>query len=135
MNEEFQRKVDELENKIQQEYEIKLKKKIGEERRHVLDSIMKIMPELEKNRDKIIEAIDNKDDQNAIPKDACMLDILDLIGKRGEENVYKDSRGRLLNDAAKLIGFCENDTIIFYDCEDIEQQLIEDDKKAKEFFL
>lgn len=128
MDEEYQKKIDELEEKIKKKYETKYNKIISEEKKNILESIIKVAPELEKSKDKIIDEMNKikKEDENK--EDA--EDVLNMIGKIDDEYIYIDNNNCIFNSSSKLIGYKNNDEITFYDTNnDLELNLEEDEKK------
>lgn len=132
MNDEYQKQIEKIKEDIKKEYETELNKRISQERRDMVESIIKMVPELSK--DKIMGALTKKN-----TPDVEAIDILNMIGKKGEDTIFEDDTGKLFNQKAKLVGFKSDDKYVFYeDDNNIELILNEDDEKIKKigfFFI
>jgi len=119
MDEKYHMKIEEM----KKDFEKLMNKKLDEERKNILESILQIVPDADKH--KIIDIVNNKPTKKINKeKGDGIIDILDYIGKRGEENVFKDCNGKLYNQKAELIGIMNDNKPFFYtDGSEIDKEL------------
>lgn len=121
MNEEYEKQIKKLKN----DYEKLLNKKILEEREEILDNILKIIPE--ENREQIQNIINKRDNKETnTNEENTNLDILNCIGKMGEMLIFMDEKGSLYNDKAELIGVYKDKPYFHTEINDIDNELNND---------